>query len=357
MARAIYDLFISNSDSGKTVPGALVRVNQIGGGAALVDLYDSLAGGATVANPAVADPNGRVTFYAESGKYTVTVSYSGATLVYNDVIISDVESSEIDASKVISGTFSTSRIPNLSASKITSGTFSETRIPSLDASKISSGTFPSGRIPSLSTAQITSGTFSTSRIPNLSADKINSGVLSAGRIPNIDASKISTGLIDPARLPSGSDSETVLMARSSQSVTSSAIPSNNTDSELTIASLASGAYIFEALIIWQQSGGSSQGIKWGFGAGGGSVDINFQSSFPDSASIFAVNMDGSAASQPGYDLGATTSIGMISIKGYLNTPNSTNFDFRFSQNSSNANATIRLPGSWMKVRRTGDVIT
>ena len=67
--------------------------------------------------------------------------------------------STVSASR-ISGTLSTSNIPNLSASKITSGTFSTSRIPSLDASKI------------------TSGQFNTARIPNLSASKITSGVLS-----------------------------------------------------------------------------------------------------------------------------------------------------------------------------------
>lgn len=67
--------------------------------------------------------------------------------------------STVSASR-ISGTLSTSNIPNLSASKITSGTFSTSRIPNLDASKI------------------TSGQFNTARIPNLSASKITSGVLS-----------------------------------------------------------------------------------------------------------------------------------------------------------------------------------
>lgn len=67
--------------------------------------------------------------------------------------------STVSASR-ISGTLSTSNIPNLSASKITSGTFSTSRIPDLDAS------------------QITSGQFNTARIPNLSASKITSGVLS-----------------------------------------------------------------------------------------------------------------------------------------------------------------------------------
>lgn len=67
--------------------------------------------------------------------------------------------STVSASR-ISGTLSTSNIPNLSASKITSGTFSTSRIPSLDASKITSGQFNIARIPNLSASKITSGVLS-----------------------------------------------------------------------------------------------------------------------------------------------------------------------------------------------------
>lgn len=86
--------------------------------------------------------------------------------------------STVSASR-ISGTLSTSNIPNLSASKITSGTFSTSRIPDLDAS------------------QITSGQFNTARIPNLSASKITSGVLSVANggtgVSSLDA--LYSGLI------------------------------------------------------------------------------------------------------------------------------------------------------------------
>lgn len=47
----------------------------------------------------------------------------------------------LNASSVTSGTFSTARIPNLSATKITTGTFGVDRIPTLPTSKISAGTF------------------------------------------------------------------------------------------------------------------------------------------------------------------------------------------------------------------------
>ena len=92
------------------------------------------------------------------GSHKIT-NLSNGTANNDAVNYYQLMNSTVSASR-ISGTLSTSNIPNLSASKITSGTFSASRIPDLDAS------------------QITSGTFNTSRIPNLSASKITSGVLS-----------------------------------------------------------------------------------------------------------------------------------------------------------------------------------
>jgi hypothetical protein len=55
-------------------------------------------------------------------------------------------------------------IPSLAASKITSGTFTSSLIPSLDAAKITTGTFTDSLIPSLAASKITSGTFNTARL-------------------------------------------------------------------------------------------------------------------------------------------------------------------------------------------------
>lgn len=92
------------------------------------------------------------------GSHKIT-NLSNGTANNDAVNYYQLMNSTVSASR-ISGTLSTSNIPNLSASKITSGTFNASRIPSLDASKI------------------TSGQFNTARIPNLSASKITSGVLS-----------------------------------------------------------------------------------------------------------------------------------------------------------------------------------
>lgn len=68
------------------------------------------------------------------------------TIVTNGRVLQNVTT---DAGIVTSGTFATTRIPNLDASKITTGTFATARIPNLDASKITSGVFSSARIPTI----------------------------------------------------------------------------------------------------------------------------------------------------------------------------------------------------------------
>lgn len=307
MARAIYDKFISKTDSGKTIPGATVRVNAVTSGEPLADLYDSLIGGSTVGNPSVADANGRVTFYLEAGRYTFTITAAGETVTYNDVVISGVGLSEIDASNVVSGvlavdrvpdlaaskttsgSFSTARIPNLAASKITSGTLGSARVPDLDASKITSGTFTSGLIPTLSTAQITSGTFSSVRIPNLSADKINSGTFSSDRIPGLAASKITSGEINASRIPS-LDAGKTTTGTFSQDRFPSSVPRQNSsipqsNSNLSTASSAPqdilnlrvsviepGRYHYECMFIWNTS--SSSGGTLTYYLNGGANFIN-----------------------------------------------------------------------------------
>ena len=54
---------------------------------------------------------------------------------------------DLDAARIVGGTFAVARIPTLPASLTTAGQFLSARIPNLDASKITAGTFNENRIP------------------------------------------------------------------------------------------------------------------------------------------------------------------------------------------------------------------
>jgi len=68
--------------------------------------------------------------------------------------LKDTQVPSIPSTK-ITGALSSAQIPNLDASKIVAGTFIVSRIPSLDASKITSGSFGVDRIPTLAQSKIT----------------------------------------------------------------------------------------------------------------------------------------------------------------------------------------------------------
>jgi hypothetical protein len=132
----------------------------------------------------------------------------------------------LDASKIITGNFTSTLIPTLDASKIGTGVVDIARLPSqlltnassiaasaitgilsaanipgLDVSKIVSGVFGTSVIPSLPASQITSGTFGTGLIPSLPASQITSGTFGTGLIPGLDASKIISGVFNLTQLP------------------------------------------------------------------------------------------------------------------------------------------------------------
>lgn len=103
-----------------------------------------LGTGATLNTAAVSD--GATTLATGNAIYdhvTTRISGKADTSSLGDLALVD----DIPASKVVSGTLATARIPNLAASKITSGTLGTARIPNLAASKITSGTFDIARIP------------------------------------------------------------------------------------------------------------------------------------------------------------------------------------------------------------------
>lgn len=85
--------------------------------------------------------------------YNIEISYlneqGSYDILYPKVKLSNNDGATLDGSN-ISGTLSTSQIPNLSANKITSGTFSSARIPSINISSGTTGQLPSSRIDGLS---------------------------------------------------------------------------------------------------------------------------------------------------------------------------------------------------------------
>ena len=85
MSYSIYDNYIAQAPDGTLVAGASVTV-YLAGTLTLASIYSD-KGVTTILNPATSQVNGRVTFYAESGLYDITVLYNGDTTTYKDVMI------------------------------------------------------------------------------------------------------------------------------------------------------------------------------------------------------------------------------------------------------------------------------
>ncbi len=89
MALEIYDKFITQTDSGETIPNATVSIFGSGGG--LAPLFNDKNGSSTASNPFNADENGRVKVYLESGRYNVIAVSGNESITYNDVLIGFTE--------------------------------------------------------------------------------------------------------------------------------------------------------------------------------------------------------------------------------------------------------------------------
>ena len=128
-----------------------------------------LGTGATLNTAAVSD--GATTLATGNAIYdhvTTRISGKADTSSLGDLALVD----DIPASKVVSGTLATARIPNLAASKITSGTLGTARIPNLAASKITSGTIADARIAASSITQHTDSKYLRSNAADTSTGKI-----------------------------------------------------------------------------------------------------------------------------------------------------------------------------------------
>ena len=120
---------------------------------------------------------------------------------------------------------------DIDASKITSGTIADERIPATIARD--------SEIPTVGTIGA-KDSLAASDIPNLNASKISAGTLASARIPNLDAAKIATGTIADARIPAGiaRDSEIGTIGRKN-SLAAADIPSLNA-SKITSGTFPNG---------------------------------------------------------------------------------------------------------------------
>jgi hypothetical protein len=176
---------------GDLLADSSVTTNQLASGAVLSENLaegsvstSKIADGSVTTAKLAADALSGVVIPENSIDTPQLVDFAVETAKIANAAVTNIKlGSDIEATKIASGQFSTDRIPGLDASKIVSSTFNVDRIPLLPASKIN-----------------TSAPFSTALIPNLSASIITTGAFDDGRIPNLDAGKITSGVFDQARI-------------------------------------------------------------------------------------------------------------------------------------------------------------
>lgn len=109
---------------------------------------------------AIVSPNGSKIITPADGALTVsgTLTATGAIGAPSVTATGNVEAAAfIGGGSQLTG-LTAGQIPSLDAGKVTTGQFSTSRIPSLDASKVTTGQFSTFRIPNLDASKITSGT-------------------------------------------------------------------------------------------------------------------------------------------------------------------------------------------------------
>lgn len=114
-----------------------------------------------------------------------------AAKIYNGAVTNDKVASDIDASKLTTGTLPVDRIAD--------GSITNAKIIDLDAAKltgilsidrITDGSITDAKLASGIAASKINGTLSTDNIPDISATKITADVLAVDRIPNLSGAKI-----------------------------------------------------------------------------------------------------------------------------------------------------------------------
>lgn len=175
----------SSINTTQLAPGAVLSENLADGSVS----NSKIADGAVTAAKLSPDALGEIEIPNDSIDTEQLVDLAVETGKIANAAVTNLKlGSDIAATKITSGEFSTERIPNLDASKIASSTFNVDRIPTLPTSKISTLTpFSTALIPDLNASKIVSGSFDSGRIPNLDAGKITSGQFSEDRIPSLNA--------------------------------------------------------------------------------------------------------------------------------------------------------------------------
>lgn len=92
MTLSIFDRFITQTESGETIPSAVLTVNNTGASTGLATLWQDRDGTIPAGNPITADVNGRVQFYAEPDRYNMSATYSGGSISYPDILVGGVAS-------------------------------------------------------------------------------------------------------------------------------------------------------------------------------------------------------------------------------------------------------------------------
>lgn len=195
------------------------------------DIDGSKIGAGSVAEARIANLSAGKITSGTFGNARIATDAIASGNIQSNAVTNPKVNADIDGSKIGAGFVAEARLADLSAGKITSGTFGNARIgllailrgniganavnndkleSDIDGSKIFSGTVAEARIANLSAGKITSGTFGNARI---ATDAIASGNIQANAVTNpkvnadIDGSKIFSGTVAEARIAQLSQSK------------------------------------------------------------------------------------------------------------------------------------------------------
>ena len=168
-------------------------------------------------------------------------------------------------------------------------------------------------------------------------------------VAEVQAGTDDNRIVTPLKLLSFAPRVFSAVATSTQSVSSNTTVQN--DDTLFFTSLPIGIYRINALIIWSEDVATTQGIKWEFDISAGTATGNFMSLIPSTIVNTGTTIR-EGQHELGTDVETTTPAAnnidrLIQVTGFLNVTVAATFRFQFAQSVSDANATVREPGSWL----------